>query len=34
MVRAIDFHEDDRVDEAALIALVQGAVVLNEPKHK
>ena len=33
-VRAIDFHEDDRVDEAALIALVQGAVALNESKHK
>jgi hypothetical protein len=33
-VRAIDFHEDDKVDEAALIALVQGAVSLNESKHK
>ena len=29
MIRAIDFHEDDKVDEAALIALVQGAVALN-----
>ena len=34
MIRAIDFHEDEKVDEAALIALVQGAVALNEPKHK
>ena len=33
-VRAIDFHEDDKVDEAALIALVQGAVALNKAKHK
>ena len=34
MVRAIDFHEDDAVDEAAIIALVRGAVALNESKHK
>ena len=33
-IRAIDFHENDVVDEAALIALVQGAVALNESKHK
>jgi len=29
MIRAIDFHEGEKVDEAALIALVQGAVALN-----
>jgi hypothetical protein len=34
MIRAIDFHEDDKVDEAALIALVQGAAALNGSKHK
>jgi len=34
LIRAIDFHEDDVVDEAALIALVRGAVELNESKHK
>lgn len=28
-VRAIDFHEDDKLDEAALMALVQEAVALN-----
>ena len=33
-VRAIDFQEDDKVDEAALIALVQGAVALNKARHK
>lgn len=33
-IRAIDFHEDDNVDEAALVALVRGAVALNESKHK
>ncbi len=27
--RAIDFHEGDRVDEAALKALIRAAVVLN-----
>lgn len=34
MVRAIDFHDDDKVDEVALIALIQEAVALNESKHK
>ena len=29
-VRAIDFHKDDSVDEAALMALVLEAVELNE----
>jgi len=33
-IRAIDFHEDDKVDEAALIALVRGAAALNESKHE
>jgi hypothetical protein len=33
-VRAIDFHEDDKVDEAVLVALVQGAVALNESKAR
>ncbi len=31
-VRAIDFHEDDLVDEAALQALILDAVRLNTPK--
>jgi hypothetical protein len=31
-VRAIDFHEDDSVDEAALKALILNAVKLNTPK--
>ncbi|WP_445150960.1 DUF1801 domain-containing protein [Baekduia sp. Peel2402] len=30
--RAIDFHEGDAVDEAALTALLQEAVALNEAK--
>ena len=30
--RAIDFHEDDVVDEAALTALLQEAVALNAAK--
>lgn len=30
-VRAIDFHEDDAVDEAALRALIVAAVELNSP---
>jgi hypothetical protein len=30
--RAIDFHEDEKVDEAALKALVRAAVALNESK--
>ncbi|MCL5951313.1 MAG: DUF1801 domain-containing protein [Chloroflexi bacterium] len=34
-VRAIDFHEDDAVDEVALKALILDAVGLNTPKvHK
>ena len=31
-VRAIDFHEDDTLDEAALKALILEAVQLNMPK--
>ncbi len=31
-VRAIDFHEGDTVDEAALTALILEAVALNTPK--
>ncbi len=27
--RAIDFHEDDRIDEKALMALIRAAVALN-----
>ena len=30
--RAIDFHEDEQIDEAALKALVRAAVALNESK--
>ena len=33
MVRAIDFHEDDKVDEVALIALIQEAVALNTSRN-
>jgi hypothetical protein len=33
-VRAIDFHEGDTVDEAALKALVLDAVRLNTPKER
>ena len=33
-VRAIDFHEDDTVDEAALMALILEAVKLNTPKRQ
>jgi hypothetical protein len=33
-VRAIDFHEDDMVDEAALKALILEAVRLNAPKER
>ena len=33
-VRAIDFHESDAVDEAALQALVLDAVRLNSPKTR
>ena len=32
--RAIDFHEGDAVDEAALKALVRAAVALNQSKAK
>jgi len=32
--RAIDFHEGDKVNEAALKALVKAAVVLNKSKAK
>jgi hypothetical protein len=32
--RAIDFHEDDTVDEAALKALIRAAVGLNTPKER
>ena len=30
--RAIDFHEGDRIDEKALIALIRAAVKLNMAK--
>ncbi len=33
-VRAIDFHESDTVDEAALKALILDAVRLNTPKER
>src|SRR5213594_4415031 len=33
-VRAIDFHEGDTVDEAALKALILDAVELNTPKER
>ncbi len=33
-VRAIDFYEDDPVDEAALQALILDAVRLNTPKER
>src|SRR5512147_2351670 len=33
-VRAIDFHEDDDVDEAALKALILDAVRLNKAKER
>jgi hypothetical protein len=33
-VRAIDFHEDDMVDDAALKALILEAVRLNMPKER
>ena len=32
--RAIDFHEDEEIDEAALKALVRAAVALNRTKAK
>jgi len=33
-VRAIDFHEGDTVDEAALKALILDAVRVNTPKER
>ena len=33
-VRAIDFHEGETVDEAALKALILDAVRLNAPKER
>ena len=33
-VRAIDFHENDTVDEAALKALILDAIKLNTPKAR
>lgn len=32
--RAIDFHEGDSIDEAALVALFQAAVSVNEAAHR
>jgi hypothetical protein len=32
--RAIDFHEDEEIDEKALIALIRAAVALNKSKAK
>jgi hypothetical protein len=32
--RAIDFHEDDKIDEKALKALIRAAVALNTSKQK
>ncbi len=32
--RAIDFHEGEKIDEAALKALVRVAVILNKSKAK
>jgi hypothetical protein len=32
--RAIDFHEDDEIDEAAFKALVRAAVALNKPSAR
>jgi hypothetical protein len=32
--RAIDFHEDDEIDEKAFTALIQAAVSLNEPSSR
>lgn len=32
--RAIDFHEDDEVDEESLKELIRAAIVLNESGHK
>jgi hypothetical protein len=33
-VRAIDFHEGDQVDDAALKALVRAAVTLNASRAR
>jgi hypothetical protein len=33
-VRAVDFHEDEPIDEAALKSLIQGAVKINTQKTK
>ena len=33
-VRAVDFHEDDAIDGAALKSLIQGAVKINTQKTK
>ena len=33
-VRAVDFHEDEPIDEAALKSLIQGAVKINIQKTK
>jgi hypothetical protein len=32
--RAIDFHEDEKIDEAALTALIRAAVTLNASRAK
>jgi hypothetical protein len=32
--RAIDFHEDDKIDEKALKGLIRAAVTLNKSKRK
>src|SRR6188472_3446212 len=32
--RAVDFHEGDTIDEAALKALIRAAMALNKPKAK
>jgi hypothetical protein len=32
--RAIDFHEDDKIDEKALKTLIRAAVILNKSKAK
>jgi hypothetical protein len=32
--RAIDFHEDDKLDEKALKALIRAAAALNKPSAR
>jgi hypothetical protein len=32
--RAIDFHEDDEIDEKAFVTLIRAAVSLNEPSSR